>query len=75
MQPAMTSYPTPDEDPTPPPAPETPGAAPTGKWGVPPSTSPQLTPAGRSPAGGRAILWAGLAVLAAFIALLIVLAA
>lgn len=76
MHPGMTSYPTPDQDPSPPPAPKTPGAAPTGKWGIPPSTSPQMTPAGRpGQAGGRAALWAGLAVLIGLIALLIVLSA
>ncbi|WP_157997523.1 hypothetical protein [Mycolicibacter terrae] len=50
---------------------------PTGKWGVPPTTSPQPTPTGRSRAtsGGRATLWAGLAVLIGIIALLIILSA
>jgi len=78
MHPAMTTYPSPDEDPTPPPPPETPGKAPTGKWGVPPTTSPQLTPRGgrsRATPGGRATLWAGLAVLIGIIALLIILSA
>ncbi|WP_157864240.1 hypothetical protein [Mycolicibacter heraklionensis] len=44
---------------------------------TPPSTSPQLTPSGRSakPAGVRAVLWAALLVLIGIIALLIVLSA
>ncbi|WP_131812825.1 hypothetical protein [Mycolicibacter heraklionensis] len=72
----MTTSPTPDE-PTPPPAPVPPQRAPSGKWGVPPSTSPQLTPTGRSakPPGVRAVLWAALLVLIGVIALLIVLSA
>lgn len=72
MQQAMTSQPAPNENDTPPP-PETPGAAPTGKWGVFPTTSPQLTPSGRSQRGGRATLWAGLLVLVGIVVLLIVL--
>ncbi|MGV0748026.1 hypothetical protein [Mycolicibacter virginiensis] len=72
----MTTSPTPDE-PTPPSPPVPPQRAPSGKWGVPPSTSPQLTPTGRSakPPGVRAVLWAALLVLIGVIALLIVLSA
>ncbi|QZA09372.1 hypothetical protein K3U94_09125 [Mycolicibacter heraklionensis] len=72
----MSTFPTPDE-PTRPSPPVPPDRAPTGQWGVPPSTSPQLTPSGRSakPAGVRAVLWAALLVLIGVIALLIVLSA
>jgi len=71
----MTTNPTPGDDPTPPPAPQTPGAAPTGKWGVPPTTSPQMTPSGRSRVSPGLVLWAGLAVLVAIIIVLIVVSA
>ncbi|ORV47627.1 hypothetical protein AWC02_08240 [Mycolicibacter engbaekii] len=72
----MTSFPVPDE-PTPASPPVPPGREPSGKWGVPPSTSPQLTPTGRTgkPAGVRAVLWPSLLVLIGAIALLIVFAA
>jgi hypothetical protein len=70
----MTTFPTPEE-PTPPSPPAPPHRAPTGRWGIPPSSSPQFTPSGRAakPAGVRAVLWAALTVLIGVIALLIVL--
>ncbi|WP_409429089.1 hypothetical protein [Mycobacterium sp. SMC-11] len=72
----MTTSATPDE-PTPQSPPVPPQRAPTGKWGVPPSTSPQFTRTGRSekPPGVRAVLWAALLVLIGVIVLLIVLSA
>ncbi|OBK84411.1 hypothetical protein A5648_09950 [Mycolicibacter sinensis] len=72
----MTTSPLPpDEGSIPPPAPETPGAAPTGTSGVPPATGSRLTPAGRPGVSPGLMLWVGLAVLVVIIIVLIVLTA